>query len=301
MNEQLLLFGAPVAAHWVAENQVGPLLLTLGTEEQKRRFLPEITKGNLYISAALSEPESGSDLASVRTYGRAIDGGFLVSGQKTWSSNAHLNHYVLALIRTEPRGDARHAGLSQVFIRLSSDGVTTRPISVMGGSTPFAEILFEDVFVPDSDVLGRAGDGWKQVASMLVEERSGPERYLSTFPLFDALIHQQPDDPRSQQDIGATLAKLWATRALAIKVLTTLNEGGYPELEGAIVKDVGAQVEQMVVEVAGRSLADGSVPSENRRMRELLGSAQMAAPGFTIRGGTVQVLRGVIARMLGLR
>lgn len=298
VNEELLAAGAPVAAHWVAENQVGPLLLNLGTPEQQKHFLPPIARGELYVAAGLSEPDSGSDLASIRTRATGVADGWRVTGRKVWSSNAHRNQYLLALVRTSPRGDNRHDGLSQFFIDLRSPGVEVRPIPAMGETAAFAEVVLDDVHVPASMVLGTVGSGWQQVTSMLVYERSGPERYLSTFPLLTALVGAMPFDERATSDLGSLAARLWATRALAARVQGLVEAGHSPELQGAMVKDLGAHIEQEVVAVARRAIADS--PREvSATLRELLEASQCAAPGFTIRGGTVQVLRNVIARGLG--
>jgi alkylation response protein AidB-like acyl-CoA dehydrogenase len=187
--EELLAAGAPVAAHWIADRQSGPLLLRFGTEQQRLKFLPAIARGEHYFCIGLSEPGAGSDLAAVRTRAAKTDGGWRVNGGKLWTTIANRAHTMIALVRTGAAGgDSRHAGLSQLLIDLSSPGVTVRPILDMVGERHFNEVFFEDVFVPDEMLVGREGAGWSQGAAELALERSGPERYLSSYRLLVELI-----------------------------------------------------------------------------------------------------------------
>lgn len=295
--EELLAAGAPVAAHWIADRQTGPLLLRFGSEEQRSFFLPRIAAGNLFISAGLSEPDSGSDLASVRTAAEKVKGGWRVTGRKVWTSHAHRNHWLLALVRMSPRTDNRHAGLGQVLIELSAPGVAIRPIAAMGGEAHFAEVTLDQVFVPDSRVVGDPGEGWQQVTSELAYERSGPERYLSSYPLLVALIREGGLDATAVAEVGAIAARLWALRSLSSEVQGLLDDGRSPDIEAALVKDVGSRLEQDIVELARRVIADMTA-APSPALRRMLHSAQAAAPTFTLRGGTVEILRGIIAKDL---
>lgn len=296
--EELLAAGAPVAAHWIADRQTGPLLTRFGTEEQREFFLPRIAAGELFVSAGLSEPDSGSDLASVRTRAEKVDGGWTVTGHKIWTSHAHRSQWLLALVRTAPPEETRHAGLSQVLIDLSAPGVEVRPIRVMGGDAHFTEIVLDGVHVPDSRVVGEVGAGWQQVTSELAYERSGPERYLSSFPLFVELLRETPLDDRVASEVGSVAARLWALRALSMQVQVLLDQDRSADVAAALVKDVGTRLEQEVVEIARRVVADlpGGPPP---KLSRLLEGAQFAAPTFSLRGGTGEILRGIIAKGLG--
>lgn len=140
--EELLAYGAPVAAHWFADRQTGPLLLKYGTESQKNRFLPKISKGECFFSIGLSEPNAGSDLASLKTRATKVEGGWLLNGSKIWSSGAHLSHYMLTLCRTEEQKENnKHAGLSQLIVDLSAEGVSIRPIKYLSGENHFNEVF----------------------------------------------------------------------------------------------------------------------------------------------------------------
>jgi alkylation response protein AidB-like acyl-CoA dehydrogenase len=302
--EELLAAGAPVAAHWVSDRQVGPNLLRYGSEALKQRYLPAIAQGACYFAIGLSEPDAGSDLAAVRTTGTRVDGGWTVSGTKVWTSGAHRAHALIALLRTgPPEGRQRHAGLSQLLIELDRPGVTIRPIISMTGEHHFNEVVFGDVFVPDEQVVGTIGDGWAQVTSELAYERSGPERLLSTFVLLDTLageLASRADDADAARAVGRVVSRLWACRQMSLAVAGALADGAAPEIAAALVKDVGTRLENEIIEVARMLAATGPDP-EGAGMAGLLAQAILHAPGFTLRGGTNEILRGIVARGLALR
>jgi alkylation response protein AidB-like acyl-CoA dehydrogenase len=176
--------GAPVSAHWIADRQSGPLLLRFGTEAQRQKILPRIVRGELAFAIGMSEPDSGSDLASIRTRATKTDGGYLVNGTKVWTSNAHLCDYLIALFRTQVVPDKKHEGLTQFLVDLkNTKGITIRPIIDLAGHHHFNEVNFTDAFIPEDMRVGNEGDGWKQVTTELAFERSGPERYLSSIAL----------------------------------------------------------------------------------------------------------------------
>jgi len=152
--EELLAAGAPVGAHWIADRQTGPSILAHGTEEQKQRFLPAIARGEGFFAIGMSEPDSGSDLASVRTRAEVDgEGGWRLNGTKVWTSGAHIAHAILLLARSAPLENDRHAGLSQFIVPLPSEGVTIRPILGLSGEHHFNEVVFDDVFVPWENVF----------------------------------------------------------------------------------------------------------------------------------------------------
>jgi alkylation response protein AidB-like acyl-CoA dehydrogenase len=296
--EELLAAGAPVAAHWIADRQTGPLLLRVGTEQHKRTLLPAIARGRLFVAAGMSEPDSGSDLASVRTRATPTATGWRVTGRKVWTSHAHRSHYLLALVRTAPQDGDRHAGLSQLLIALDAPGVHVRPIEVMTGEAHFTEVTLDDVDVPADMVVGAVGDGWRGVMSELAHERSGPERYLSTFPLFAELV-SGPTAGAALTDIGSAAARLWALRALSVQVQDLIGRRGPSDTAAALVKDLGTRLEGEMVDIARRAGGTGPDTAGSGPLRTLLREAQLAAPSFTLRGGTNEILRGLVARGLG--
>jgi len=300
--EELLAAGAPVGLHWIADRQSGNLLLRYGTEEQRQRFLPGIAAGELYFCIGMSEPGTGSDLASIRTRAVRTDEGWRISGQKIWTTFAHHSQMMIALVRTEP-GSERQAGLSQFLVDLSTPGITVRPIMDLVGGHDFNEVFFDDVLVPDDMRVGAEGDGWKQVTAELSLERSGPERYLSSFALLQELIRiaGRSPDGATRQLIGRLGAELWTLRQMSRSVAARLASGQDPALEAAIVKDLGNVFEQALpraVQAAMDGPDDLSADSDFARMTALL---LQISPSFSLRGGTREILRGIIARGLGIR
>jgi acyl-CoA dehydrogenase len=292
--EELLAAGAPVAAHWFADRQVGPSLLRYGTEAQRDMFLPAIAAGRCFFAIGMSEPDSGSDLASVRTKAVAVTGGWQVSGTKLWTSHAHRCQWMLTLVRTAP---GRHDGLTQLLIPLDSPGITVRPVTLMTGAHHFNEVVLDSVFVPDECLLGEAGNGWAQVTAELAYERSGPERFLSTFQLMVELCRYAAatSDERATAALADLYSQLWSLRQLSIRVAAALDAGEVPDAAAALVKDLGTRFEQDCVEVVRGAAA----VSPGDRLDALLWNATLHSPGFTLRGGTSQVLRILIARGLG--
>lgn len=300
VTEELLAAGAPVVAHWIADRQSGPLLLRYGTEAQRREYLPRITQGRCFFSIGMSEPNSGSDLASVRTTANAVEDGWLLNGTKLWTSGAHLNHYMVALVRTEPRGENRHAGLSQFIVNLKGPGIEVRPIRNMAGDEDFNEVVFTDALVPPENLVGEAGNGWEQVTSELGYERSGPERYLSAFRVYVEFVRACGGSPGSSQAaaIGRIAGHLMTLRRMSMSVAGMLESGRSPNVEAALVKELGNNFEKLMPELARLALPQ---EADSAGFREAYADTLLHSPSFTLRGGTREILRGVIARGLGLR
>jgi alkylation response protein AidB-like acyl-CoA dehydrogenase len=301
--EESLAAGAPTSAHWVADRQSGPLLLRFGTEAQRERFLPRIARGELAFAIGMSEPDSGSDLASIRTRAERVEGGYRVNGTKIWTSNAHLSDYAIALFRTKVVPDKKHEGLSQFLVDLKSEGISIRPIIDLAGGHHFNEVHFQNCFVPDDMLVGREGDGWKQVTTELAFERSGPERYLSSIRLIIELIREVGREPseRAAVVIGRLSAHLATLRQMSLSVAMMLQAGENPNLEAAVVKDLGTTFEQEIPEVVHALLGIEPRLGSGTQFERTFGYLVEHAPSFSLRGGTREVLRGIIARGLGLR
>lgn len=301
LTEEFLAIGAPVAAHWFADRQTGPLLLRYGTEEQRELFLPQIIKGECYFGIGLSEPNSGSDLASVTTRAEKVDGGWIVNGQKIWTSNAHLCHYMVTLVRTSPfDGKTKHAGLSQLIVDLNAEGITIVPIKFLTGEHHFNEVFFDNVFVPDNMVVGEIGNGWAQGLAELAFERSGPERILSTFPLMDEMIQElkRQNDTEGLKQASKVVARLWSLRNLSIGVAKLLESGDGADVSipAALVKALGTKFEQSIPEITRLLVQTYPTLDAQRRIDRFMAESILHAPGFTIRGGTSEVLYGVVAK-----
>jgi alkylation response protein AidB-like acyl-CoA dehydrogenase len=296
--EELLAAGAPVGAHWIADRQTGPLLLKYGTEEQRQRYLPAMARGELFACIGLSEPQAGSDLAAVRTSARATPEGWRVNGQKVWTTGAHISHVILALVRTE-EGSERNAGLSQLLIDMDTPGITVRPIADMAGRNDFNEIFFDDVLVPHGALVGTRGQGWAQVTAELALERSGPERYLSSHALLVALIDAAKGNAALTSLVGELTAELWTLRALSRSTAAKLAAGGDPMVEACVVKELGNAFEQDMPRRV-QAVLDLDWDSADD-LAGVLRALLIASPSFSLRGGTREIVRGIIARGLGLR
>jgi alkylation response protein AidB-like acyl-CoA dehydrogenase len=304
--EELLAAGAPVGAHWIADRQSGPALLRYGSEVQRERFLPAIARGECFFCIGMSEPNAGSDLASVRTRGVKTAEGWRISGQKVWTTHAHQAHMMIALVRTAEPGAKKHEGLSQFLVDLKAPGVRVRPIADLAGEVHFNEVFLDDVLVPHDMLLGTEGQGWQQCTSELSLERSGPERYLSSHALLvewlRTLCEAEPAGRASAlQELGRSVAELWTLRQMSLSVAGQLAAGRDPAVEAAIVKDLGNSFEQAlpgrVQALAGEAFAlEGDTP-----LARVLALLLQTSPSFSLRGGTREILRGIISRGLGLR
>ena len=300
--EELLAAGAPVAAHWMADRQVAPALLRNGTPHQKRAYLPGICAGELYFAIGMSEPDSGSDLASVKTRAtRDTDGAWVLEGTKVWTSGAHRSHYMVVLARTDASTSKRHEGLTQFIVSLASAGISVRPVRFPNGEHHFNEVHFSGVRLDASHVLGDVGNGWHQVMTELVYERSGPERFLSTLPLLESArrVRLSAGLPMS---VGFALSRLWAIRRASYQVAERFAQGDDPAILGAIVKDVGSRLEGDLInssrELVGSAdpHADPEVATELAVAHDLLRQATLHSPGFTLRGGTNEIMRTLVGK-----
>jgi alkylation response protein AidB-like acyl-CoA dehydrogenase len=304
--EEMLRYGAPVAAHALAERQIGPSLLTYGTEELRQEFLPGIIRGEIFFAAGMSEPEAGSDLASLRTRAVEKDDHFVINGQKVWTSGAHRCHYLYAVVRTDPEAP-KHRGISEIIIDLNSPGITIHPIKNIVGEEHFNEVFFDEVTVPKQYLIGEKNRGWYQIARQLDYERSGPERILSNYPLFQDMIEYAKEVGFSDE-IKRKLAHLEvefeAGRLLIYRVAWLLSNGSVPNYEAALSKFFGTDVEQRVANLCTQILGLYGQLMPNSKYAPLTGRAPfdyLDAVSYTLRGGTSEILRGVVARRgLGL-
>ncbi|MBX3528999.1 MAG: acyl-CoA dehydrogenase family protein [Rhizobiaceae bacterium] len=300
--EELLAAGAPLGSHWIADRQSGPQILRHATDAVRDSILPRIAAGECTFGIGMSEPDSGSDLSSIRTRAERVNGGFTLHGRKIWTTNAQHADYLIVLCRTEPRGENRYAGLSQLVVPLDDPKVSVRPLTNLAGVQELNEVVFDGNFVPEANLLGKGGDGWKLVTEELGFERSGPDRILSTFGVLTVMadLAGRTPDRHAAVEIGRLVARVTAIRSLSLAIAERLAHrlpvGGM----ATVMKDMGTTLEQEIPEVARRLL--DLVPSpEGDRHAAALATAILNAPCFTLRGGTREILKGIIARELGLR
>ena len=305
VTEEFRAAAAPTWSHFVADRQSGPVLLKYGSAAMKADILPKIARGELCFAIGMSEPGSGSDLFAASTKAEPEGNRYRVNGTKIWTSNAHRAEYMIALLRTSPATpENRRHGLTQFLVDMSLPGITVTPIGQMPGPSDFNEVRFEDVMIPAGHLLGEVDGAWKQATAELAYERSGPERFLETFYLLPALIRALGPDPdiRAAEGVGRLVAQLHTLRRMSVSVAGMLEAGREPVLEASIVKDLGTVWEQALPNRA-RDLAAFAKPDDTNQadFEDLIDSATLVAPKLTIQGGTTEILRGIIARGLGLR
>lgn len=302
--EEMLAAGAPINAHYIAERQTGPLILRYGTEEQRKRLLPRIAAGECYVCIGMSEPASGSDLASVRTRATPTPEGFRLNGRKVWTSYIPHSHYILVLCRTAPADERdRGAGLSQFLVDPNTPGVSYTPITNLAGDSHFNEVVFDDVRLPPDSLMGQLNNGFRQMSSELGFERSGPDRFLASFELLREAVRALGPTPSERATIalGRITSHLLVLRRMSRAIAGMLEAGEDPALQGAVVKDLGTSMEQELTEIVRQLIElEPSLDSDDP-LASVLAGVIMNAPSFSIRGGTREILRSTIARGLGLR
>lgn len=294
--EELIAAGAPIAAVWFADRQIGPTLLEFGTPEQQAEFLPGILSGESMWGIGMSEPDAGSDVAAIRT--RAVRDGdeWVVDGQKIWTSGAAHADFIYLVARTDP--DAKpHQGLSELIVDLRSEGVSIKPIVDMTGDDHFCEVYFDGVRVPAANLVGAENGSFKQIMRQMEHERGGIDRLVSNRRLYeDVLAQADMTDPLLRQEAAALEIAYRLGRLLVIREVL----GQAPKGFSAATKTFCTEHEQRVADFCARALgpvAQAGDPGLSARLRRNIAYA----PAYTIMGGTTNILRNILGeRVLGL-
>jgi alkylation response protein AidB-like acyl-CoA dehydrogenase len=307
VTEELLRCGAPVGHHWLADRQTGSVINRFGTGEQKARFLPGICSGELGFSVGMSEPDAGSDLAAVRT--RAVRQGnrWIINGTKVWTTGAHRNDFMVLLCRTSDEDDL-HRGLTQFVIDLTAPGVGVHPIPMLDGSADFNEVVLDGVTVGDDAILGDLGEGWSQTTAELALERGGPDRFMSVYPVVEAFLREaelarqaeQAGSPvlgeHARRFLGRCTATFFCLRNLALSIARAVDRGEPSVQEAALLKEMATRFEQDVITALLDVIDLQPVCDSPSIFEQILCEAVLTRPIFTIRGGTIEVLRSVAAK-----
>ncbi len=297
-EEEYFRAGAPGRASANGTSMLAPTLFAHGSEEQLDRVLPKMASGEEIWAQAWSEPESGSDLASLRSTATRTDGGWLLNGQKIWSSRAPFGDRAFGLFRSDPTAE-RHRGLTYFMFDLKADGVTVRPIAQLGGDTGFGEVFLDNVFVPDHDVIGSVHDGWRAAMSTTSNERGmslrSPARFVAPAERLVAEWKASGSDPAHADRVADAWIKAQAYRLHTFGTVTRLSEGGELGAESSVTKvfwsDLDVALHQSALELRGphAELADSWT------------DGLLFALGGPIYAGTNEIQRNIIAeRMLGL-
>lgn len=297
-EEEYFRAGAPGRASANGTSMLAPTLFSHGSEEQLDRILPKMASGVEIWAQAWSEPESGSDLASLRSTATRTDGGWLLNGQKIWSSRAPFGDRGFGLFRSDPEAQ-RHRGLTYVMFDLKADGVTVRAIEQLSGDTGFGEIFLDDVFVPDCDVIGAVHDGWRAAMSTASNERGmslrSPARFVAPAERLVAQWRERGSDPGLADQVADAWIKAQAYRLHTFGTVTRVAEGGELGAESSVTKvfwsDLDVAIHQTALDLRGPGAELAGTWSEGL----------LFALGGPIYAGTNEVQRNIIAeRLLGL-
>jgi 3-oxocholest-4-en-26-oyl-CoA dehydrogenase alpha subunit len=313
LTEEMLRYGAPAACHWFADRQIGGGILRYGNEDQKKTILPKIMAGEAYVGLGLSEPEAGSDLASLRTKATASGSDYIIDGQKMWTSCGMFMNYLYMVARTDPEAP-QHRGISEFIFETKLPGVTITPTIDITGSTAWAEVFFDGLRIPSTCMIGEKNRGFYQVVNQLDYERAGMERLMGNYPLFDAILQFTKETKRKGKPIAEDilirqkLAQLQIEfeigRLLIYKVVMVMEEGKAPNVEASKAKAYSTAFERRLASVTMDILGlYGQLWKESKWAPIMgLGShSYLASTGYSLQAGTTEVLKNVIAsRGLGL-
>lgn len=298
--EALISAGAPVAATWFADRQIGPTLLQFGTEEQRQRWLPGIIAGTDMWCIGMSEPDAGSDVASIRTtavhHGQGSDAEWIINGQKLWTSGAMDADWMYLVCRTDPDAPA-HRGLSEFVVAMNSPGITVRPIRDLTGNEHFCEVVLDNVRVPSSNLCGEPNESFRQIMRQMEHERGGIDRLVSNRALYlEARDTYQTLESSHQQRLlrqrfAVAESMYFICRQMVLREVVGQSSRGWSSL----TKTLATEFEIEVAALCGSVLGPETM-LQNRTSRNIC-----YAPGYTIMGGTTQILRNIIGeRVLGL-
>lgn len=313
VTEEMLRCGAPAALHWFADRQIGGGILRYGNEEQRREFLPRIMRGELYVGLGMSEPEAGSDLASLSTKAEEQHDCFLVNGQKTWTSGGSYINYIDLFARTDFHAP-KHKGISEFLVPMNLPGISRVPMVDITGTEAWNDVFFDNVRVPKECLIGERNKGFYHVVEELAYERGGMERLMGNYPLYDGLrkfVAQAVKDgaPLSREPRVRTLmaeleVEFEVGRLLMYKAASVMDEGRPPTVEASTSKVFGTTFEQRLANTAMEILGPYGGLSSWSPHAVIDGMAvhsYLASKGYSLQAGSTEVLKGIIAsRGLGL-
>jgi len=307
LTEEMLRYGAPAACHWFADRQIGGAIVHYGTEEQKRELLPMILKGEAYVGLGMSEPDAGSDLASLKTRAASDGDYYVIDGQKTWTSGGSHMNWIYLVARTDPDAP-KHRGISEFFFETSLPGVTVAPIVDITGGVHFNEVFFENVRIPAKCLIGEKNKGFYQILNQLDYERSGMERLMANFPLFEALIQYTKEtkrkgkllseDPIIRPKLARLKIEFEIGRLHMYRVAMVMDEGRAPNWESAMSKAYGTAFEQRLASTAIEILGLYGQLSPQSKWVPMQGMAYhsyLSSKGYSLQAGTSEILKNILA------
>jgi alkylation response protein AidB-like acyl-CoA dehydrogenase len=312
--EEFAATDAPEHVGLIGIGMAGPTIISVGSEDQKRRYLEKILTGEEVWCQGFSEPGAGSDLASLQSKATPDGNGWRITGQKVWSSFAHFADRCILLARTDP-GAPKHQGITYFLVDMHAPGVETRPLRQITGEAEFNEIFLDDVFVPREDVVGEVNGGWQVAMTTLLHERGSTAFFLlgrlerNLRRLVELASERRlADDPFVRDRVAASFADLQAMRFTSWRALSDLMRKGMPGPEGSIIKlhwsEANQRLTRLALDILGPDAALARADGGLRGDGQGLGfwqQQQLRSRGNTIEAGTSEVLRNIIAeRVLGL-
>ncbi len=313
LTEEMLRYGAPAALHWFADRQIGRAIIHYGSDEQKREYLPKILRGEAYVGLGLSEPEAGSDLGSLQTRAAEDGDSYVLNGQKMWTSCARYMNYIYLVARTDPNAP-KHRGISEFIIPANLPGITVRPTIDITGAEAWGEVFYDNVRVPKNSLIGQVNRGFYQVANQLDYERSGLERLMGNYPLFDAIVRFAKEtlrsgaplckDPFVRDKLARLQVEFEVGRLLTYRVALVIDSGRAPNVEAAMAKAYCTSFEQQLADLSTRIHGPYGQLAGESRWAPISGMAPdsfLSSMGYSLQAGTSEILRNIVAtRGLGL-
>ena len=289
--EEMIAAGAPIAAMWFADRQMGPTLIAYGTDDQKAEFLPQMLSGETTWCIGMSEPDAGSDLAALKTSAGRDGDHFVINGQKIWTSFGDVADYCYLICRTDSSGPP-HKGISEIIVPMDSPGIEVRPIQDMTTNRHFCEVYYTDVRVPVENMVGVEGDAFKQTMVQLAHERGGIDRLVSNKALYDMAVERaDTSDPLIRQEIATLESGYRIGRLLVYREVLKQAPQGFSAATKAYCTEHEIRVADFVSRVFGPQAT----------LFDDVTHGLLYAPGYTIMGGTSNVMRNILGeRVLGL-
>ena len=313
VTDEMLRYGAPAALHWFADRQIGGGILRYGNDAQREEFLPMIIRGEMYVGLGMSEPEAGSDLASLITKAEEQDDCFVVNGQKTWTSGGSFINYIDLFARTDFVA-AKHKGITEFLVPMNLPGISRVPMVDITGTEAWNDVFFDNVRVPKECLLGERNKGFYHVVEELAYERGGMERLMGNYPLYDGLrrfVSTQKKDgrplveePRVRTLMSELEVEFEVGRLLMYRAASVMDEGRPPTVEASASKIFGTNFEQRLANTAMEILGPYGGLTADSPFGVVDGHtvhSYLASKGYSLQAGSTEVLKGIIAsRGLGL-
>ena len=309
MQEEMLKAGAPLAFHFLGDRQIGPTLIRFGSDELKKEFLPKIINAESSFCLCMSEPDAGSDLASVRTTAIEEGNDYAINGQKVWTTLGHMADFGWLLAKTNLNPNLpKHKTLSEFLLDMKSPGVAVQPLMNILGIHSLNEVFLDDVKIPKDRLIGEKDKGFDQIMEQIVYERAGIERLMQNYPVKECLVEYAKttkrngrylwEDPIVRNSIATLEIEFNVGRILCYHVAWTIDQGRVPNYEASVCKIFCTQFEKKLSDSATQLMGLYGQLLPGSKWAPYGGVAPesyLLSPSYTLQGGTVEILKNIIA------